>query len=129
MDFRPNYPIYLQVADFICEKVLTRQWRNGDRLPAVKDLSVQTAVNPNTVIKALGYLQDSGILHSQRGLGYFLTDDAEASTRALKRQQFIDVELPRVFASMELLGLGMDDLRKIHQRTGVRQSGDVHEEE
>jgi GntR family transcriptional regulator len=129
MDFRPNYPIYLQVADFVCEKVLTRQWRNGDRLPAVKDLSLQTAVNPNTVIKALGYLQDNGILHSQRGLGYFLTDSAEASTRALKRQQFIDIELPRVFASMELLGLGLEDLRAIQQRIQAGQSGDVHEEE
>ena len=45
MDFRPNYPIYLQVADFISEKVLTGTWRNGDKLPAVKELSVMTSVN------------------------------------------------------------------------------------
>ena len=56
MDFKPNYPIYLQVADFICEKLLKGEWRNGDKLPALKDLAVTTSVNPNTVIKALGYL-------------------------------------------------------------------------
>jgi GntR family transcriptional regulator len=116
MDFKPNYPIYLQVADFVCEKVLTGQWRNGDKLPAVKDLSVLTAVNPNTVIKSLGFLQDNDILQSQRGLGYFLTDNAEANTLALKRQQFIDTDLPHVFASMKLLGLGFDDLQQIHQQ-------------
>ena len=33
MDFKPNYPIYLQVADFICEKVLTGVWSDGDKLP------------------------------------------------------------------------------------------------
>ena len=118
MDFKPNYPIYLQVADFVCEKVLTGQWRNGDKLPAVKELSVQTAVNPNTVIKALGYLQDNGILQSQRGLGYYLTDNSEAGTLALKRQQFIDIDLPQVFASMDLLGIGFDELQNFHRARG-----------
>ncbi len=119
MDFKPNYPIYLQVADFVCEKVLTGQWHNGDKLPAVKDLSVQTSVNPNTVIKALGYLQDNAILQSQRGLGYFLTDAAEANTLALKRQQFIEIDLPQVFAMMALLGVDFDELQRIHAQQKI----------
>ena len=116
MDFKPNYPIYLQVADFICEKVLTGSWSDGDKLPAVKDLAVMTSVNPNTVIKALTHLVDNQILTTQRGIGYFLTDDARARTLVLKRGQFIDQELPQVFASMKLLGLSIDELQDIHQR-------------
>jgi GntR family transcriptional regulator len=116
MDFKPNYPIYLQVADFICEKVLTGVWHDGDKLPAVKDLAVMTSVNPNTVIKALTHLVDNEILTTQRGIGYFLTDDARARTLILKRSQFIETELPAVFASMKLLGLSIDELRDIHQR-------------
>ena len=116
MDFKPNYPIYLQVADFICEKVLTGEWKDGDKLPAVKDLAVLTSVNPNTVIKALTHLVDNAILTTQRGIGYFLTDDAKARTLLLKRGQFIEQELPQVFASMKLLGLRMQELQEIHQR-------------
>lgn len=116
MDFKPNYPIYLQVADFICEKVLTGIWNNGDKLPAVKDLAVMTSVNPNTVIKALTHLVDHDILTTQRGIGYFLTDDARTKTLVLKRGQFIDQELPQVFASMKLLGLSIEELQDIHQR-------------
>lgn len=116
MDFKPNYPIYLQVADFICEKVLTGAWKDGDKLPAVKDLAVLTSVNPNTVIKALTHLVDNEILTTQRGIGYFLTDDASTKTLALKRQQFIEGELPQIFASMKLLGLSMQELHDIHQR-------------
>lgn len=116
MDFKPNYPIYLQVADFICEKVLTGAWNDGDKLPAVKDLAVMTSVNPNTVIKALTHLVDNEILTTQRGIGYFLTDDARSKTLALKRNQFIDQELPQVFASMKLLGLGIEELQEIHRR-------------
>jgi GntR family transcriptional regulator len=115
MEFKPNFPIYLQVADYICEGLLKGEWRNGDKLPALKDLAVTTAVNPNTVIKALGYLVDNGILSTQRGVGYFLTDNARAITLELKRRQFIDEVLPGVFASMNLLGLGLDDLNRIHE--------------
>ena len=115
MNFKPNYPIYLQVADFICEKVLKGEWRDGDKLPALKDLAVTASVNPNTVIKGLGFLVDNDILSTQRGVGYFLTENARATTLALKRRQFIDEVLPEVFTSMELLGLGLEDLEKIHE--------------
>ena len=115
MDFKPNYPIYLQVADFITEKVLKEEWRNGDKLPALKDLAVTTSVNPNTVIKGLGYLVDNNILTTQRGVGYFLTEDARAITLELKRRQFIEEVLPEVFSSMDLLGVGLYDLTRIYE--------------
>ena len=115
MDFKPRYPIYRQVADFVCEKVLTGVWRDGDKLPAVKDLAVLTSVNPNTVIKALTWLQDDDILTTQRGVGYFLTEGAASKVLALERRQFIEEELPEVFASMELLGLSLDELETLYQ--------------
>ena len=118
MEFKPNYPIYLQVADFICEKVLTRAWRNGEKLPSVKDLSVMVSVNPNTVIKALAWLQENGILITQRGIGYFLSEEAFELTLRLKRRKFIEEELPDVFASMELLKLDVGDLVRLYEEAG-----------
>jgi GntR family transcriptional regulator len=115
VNFKPNYSIYLQVADFVCEKVLKGAWRDGDKLPAVKDLAVLTSVNPNTVIKALTWLQDNEILSTQRGVGYFLTDGAAARTLALKRREFIEEDLPDVFASMQLLGVDLAELEVLYQ--------------
>lgn len=115
MHLKPTYPIYQQIADFICEKVLTGTWRDGDKLPAVKDLAVLTSVNPNTVIKSLTWLVDNDILTTQRGVGYFLTEGAASKTLALKRRQFIEEDLPDVFASMQLLGLDLDELAILHQ--------------
>ncbi len=119
MNFKPNNPIYLQVADYFCEKVLTLAWRDGDKLPAVKALAALTAVNPNTVIKALGWLQDQDILIARRGIGYFLSGSAHANTVALKRQQFIEVDLPQLFASMQLLGLGFAELQRSYLQQGL----------
>jgi GntR family transcriptional regulator len=115
VNFKPNYSIYLQVADFVCEKVLTGAWQDGDKLPAVKDLAVLTSVNPNTVIKALTWLQDNEILSTQRGVGYFLTQGAASKTLALKRREFIEEDLPDVFASMQLLGVDLDELAVLYQ--------------
>jgi GntR family transcriptional regulator len=115
VNFKPSYPIYRQVADFICEKVLTAVWRDGDKLPPVKDLAVLTSVNPNTVIKALTWLQDDDILTTQRGVGYFLTEGAASKTLALKRRQFIEEDLPDIFASMDLLGLSLDELATLYK--------------
>ena len=123
MNFKPNYPIYLQVADFICEKVLKNEWRDGDKLPALKDLAVTTSVNPNTVIKGLGYLVDNNILSTQRGVGYFLTENARNITLHLKRQHFIEEVLPEVFASMDLLGIGLYDLTQIYEERRAAPAG------
>ena len=125
MNFKPNYSIYLQVADFVCEKVLTSVWRDGEKLPAVKDLAVLTSVNPNTVIKALTWLQDNDILVTQRGVGYFLTEGAVSKTLALKRRQFIEEDLPDVFATMQLLDLGLDELETLYQK--YKKKGGRHE--
>jgi GntR family transcriptional regulator len=114
MEFKPNYPIYLQVADYITGGLLKGDWRDGDKLPALKDLAVTTSVNPNTVIKALAWLVDNSILNTQRGVGYFFTENARALTLELKRRQFVEEVLPAVFADMDLLGLGIEDLRRIH---------------
>lgn len=129
MEFKPNFPIYLQVADFICEKVLREQWRNGDKLPALKDLAVTASVNPNTIIKGLGYLVDNHILTTQRGVGYFLTENARELTLELKRRQFIEDVLPEVFATMELLGLTPTDLIDIHDAKAAATNDSAAQED
>ena len=110
MHFKPNYPIYLQVVDFLCERILMHRWGDGEKIPSVKELSVEAAVNPNTVIKSLTYLLDNDILLTQRGVGYFLTEDAHQKTIELKRRQFVKEDLPDVFSNMELLGISLEDL-------------------
>lgn len=116
MQFKPNYPIYLQVADYLCEKILTDSWHNGEKMPSVKELSVLTSVNPNTVIKSLTWLQDNGIVNTQRGIGYFLTENARDRTITLKRNQFIREDLPGVFSSMQLLDVSMDELQSLYEQ-------------
>ena len=122
MEFHENEAIYLQIADLACENVLSGAWRPGDRVPSVRELAGEIEVNPNTVVRAYAYLQDQGIIQNQRGLGYFVAERAPEVTRDLLRRTFVTRDLPRVFRTMDLLGMGMDELRGLHE-TRARGNG------
>lgn len=110
MEFSDKQPIYLQIADYVCEQILQQAWPPGERIPSVRDLGSTLEVNPNTAMRAFDYLQQQGILFNKRGMGYYAADDAPDRVRALRRARFLDVELPDVFRTMTLLGISIADL-------------------
>ncbi|HRN58369.1 MAG TPA: GntR family transcriptional regulator, partial [Agriterribacter sp.] len=50
MQFKDSQSIYLQIADYVCEKILLGEWKAEQRIPSVRELAVQLEVNPNTVM-------------------------------------------------------------------------------
>ena len=114
MEFHQSQAIYLQIADMLCENILRGTWKPGDRIPSIRELAESIAVNPNTVVRTYAYLQEHGIIHNQRGIGYFVSDNAREVTRELERTRFVSRELPRVFRAMELLEIGFDELAKLY---------------
>lgn len=110
MEFSDKQPIYLQIADYVCEQILQQAWPPSERIPSVRDLGSTLEVNPNTAMRAFDYLQQQGILFNKRGMGYYAADDAPDRVRAMRRTRFLDVELPDVFRTMSLLGIGMADI-------------------
>jgi GntR family transcriptional regulator len=114
MEFRENQAIYLQIADLMCENILAGLWKPGDRIPSIRELAESIQVNPNTVMRTYGYMEDQGIIHNQRGIGFFLADTAYETTRELKRKSFVSRDLPQLFRTMDLLRLGLDDLSNLY---------------
>lgn len=100
----------MQIADYICENILTESWTAGEKIHSVREMAATIEVNPNTVARTYSYLQDQGIIFNKRGIGYFVSDDAMTKTRALKKQDFIQDFLPEVFRNMEVLGMSFADL-------------------
>lgn len=110
MEFTETQAIYQQVADHVCEMILKGVWDEESRIASVRELAMELQVNPNTVNKGYAYLQDQGIIHNQRGIGYFVTPGAVRRTREVKRDEFVTGELPRVFKTMTLIGMDMGEL-------------------
>jgi len=116
MEFRENQAIYLQIADHITERILARAWQPGERLPSIRELAEASEVNPNTVMRSYSYLQELGIIYNQRGIGYFVAEDAYEKTLELKKHNFVRRELPRIFRIMDLLHLTCDDLQRLREQ-------------
>lgn len=113
MEFADKQAIYLQIADKVCEFILTRQWTDGERIPAVREIAVMMEVNPNTANRAYDYLQNQGVIFNKRGIGYFVADNGYEKTIELKRSRFLEDDAPQFFRTMQLLGISCSEL-EIH---------------
>ncbi len=125
MEFRQDQAIYLQIADMMIENILSGRWKQGDRIPSIRELAVSIEVNPNTVMRTYGFLQEQGIIQNQRGIGYFTADNAFETTKDLAKRSFVSRELPRIFKTMDLLGMSLEDLKELYagRKSGVSSSG------
>lgn len=70
-------PIFMQIIEIIQLEIISGKYRPGDKLPSVRDLASEAAVNPNTMQKALSELERSGLVYSQRTSGRFITEDVK----------------------------------------------------
>jgi len=116
MEFEKKDAIYLQIADLICEKILTREWAEREKIPSVREMAVLTEVNPNTVMRAYAHLQEKGIIYNKRGIGYFVADNAHRTTRASMKSRFIKNDLPHVFKTMALLDMDLDEFQSLFEQ-------------
>jgi GntR family transcriptional regulator len=112
MQFSETQAIYLQIADFVCEKILLKEWPPGERIPSVRELAIELEVNPNTVMRTYEFLQKEEIIYNQRGIGFFVSTAAVKQATQYRLEAFMEKDLPQVFRSMYLLGMSPGDLEK-----------------
>jgi DNA-binding transcriptional regulator YhcF (GntR family) len=111
MEFNQPKGIFQQIAEQMRDRILDGEWREGERIPSVRDLAVNVGVNPNTVNKSYQALLDRQIIENQRGVGYFVAADARARILGEMKEEFVQDELPRVFRTMRVLDMTLADLK------------------
>lgn len=117
MDFKENSrAIYLQIADVICDRVLSGAIRGEDRIPSVREYAATVAVNVNTVMRAYDYLSGLNIIYNKRGLGYFATADVRERVLALRRQELLGEAAEEFFRSMRLLDVTPEQLSDMYKK-------------
>ena len=100
-------PIYLQLMERIQHDIISGVYQPGDKLPSVRDLAVDAAVNPNTMQKALSELERCGLVYSQRTSGRFITDDA--SMICGMRKELAQEHITLFFKQMRQLGFSDEE--------------------
>lgn len=70
-------PIYAQLVGQLQRMIVTGVYPAGSRLPSVRELAAEAAVNPNTMQRALVKLEEDGLIFTQRTSGRFVTEEQE----------------------------------------------------
>jgi GntR family transcriptional regulator len=74
LDTRSGVPVYRQIIDQVLGGIAAGSLKAGDQLPTVRQLAVDLAINPNTVVRAYRELEIREVLATQQGTGTFITE-------------------------------------------------------
>ncbi|MCK5155260.1 MAG: GntR family transcriptional regulator [Spirochaetales bacterium] len=117
MQFKEQKSIYLQIADHMVENIIVKVWKNGERIPSIRETAIQMEVNPNTVMRTYNYLQDKGVIFNKRGIGYFTAPDALEHVLAEKKKIFIQQQLPELFKAMRSLQITPKEILSLYEKS------------
>lgn len=113
-EIHSDRPVYLQLMDLIQNAIIAGIYAPGERLPSVRELAQEAGVNPNTMQKALSELERSGIVHSRRTSGRFITED-EQLIHDLKYERAVE-SAKSFIRSMKDMGLSVKEIQEIMVR-------------
>jgi len=100
-EWNDSQPIYRQLRDRVVAMILDGVLKEGDPLPSVRNVAAEYRVNPLTVLKGYQQLVDEGM---------FINAGARSLLLQGERQKFLGEEWPRVYATIQRLGLKPDEL-------------------
>lgn len=99
--FTSDRPVYLQIADRIIQSVLSGEYQPGEQVPAVRQLALEAAVNPNTVQHAFTELEHEGMIIAKGTMGRYVTEDEKV------------IELCRRKMAQQLVTNFAEDMRRL----------------
>ena len=106
LDYRDTRPLYEQVRDGLRKLMVTGMLRPGDKLPSVRALAVQLAINPNTIQRAYAQLEAEGYICSVPGKGTFVEEMHEQNDA---RRAELEEKLRPLREELKSLGMTADE--------------------
>lgn len=118
-NFSNDKPVYVQIIDEIMLRIVSGEYKPGERIPSVRELAEEARVNPNTMQKALYEIERDGYLISLRTSGKYVTEDLELI------QGFRDTRAEAAIAAFaaEMKRLGISENEAV-ERMRVHCSGE-----
>ena len=114
MNFKDNKAIYLQIADRIGDDILSGRLSIDGKVPSVREMAAQMEVNANTVARTYDYLQQTGVIYTKRGLGYYVAAEARECIVRQRREQLMQGEMDYFLGQLRAVGVTPDELHKMY---------------
>src|SRR5438552_6088775 len=108
-EWNDGQPIYRQLRDRVVHMILDGVLKEADPLPSARNVAAEFRINPLTVLKAYQELVDESLVESKRGRGMFVNAGARNLLLKAERQKFLAEQWPRVNATIQRLGLTLQE--------------------
>lgn len=108
-------PVFIQIMEKLKQDIVTGLYSPGDKLPSVRDLAGEAAVNPNTMQRAFSELEREGLVYTQRTNGRFITEDLNLINQ-LKEQMALDA-ITNFLSCMQQLGFSKKETLALIEET------------
>jgi GntR family transcriptional regulator len=105
-------PIYRQIVNQVKYLVASGLLQPGEELPPIRTLALQLKVTPNTIVKAYGELEISGVIHKRQGSGTFVSD-SRPQLAVRERRRVIEQRIDALLAEAHQLNFTADEILKM----------------
>ena len=109
LNYRDTRPIYEQIVDSVCTQIAAGILQPGDKLPSVRDLAAELAINPNTIQRSYRQLELEGWIVSIQGKGSFVS--GEMSIRQRESDRLL-AEFDKLIHQLERCGVEREELAR-----------------
>ncbi|HTB98388.1 MAG TPA: GntR family transcriptional regulator [Terracidiphilus sp.] len=124
LDEHSGVPVYRQLIDQVQAAIAIGSLYPGEQVPTVRQVAVELAINPNTVLRAYREMEIRGILDTQQGTGTFIADRQPAPSkddRARQLNQLAGEFVSRAGSAGLTIGELIDALRALEQEGSQRR--------
>lgn len=110
-ELKSDRPIYTQLIEQIELMIFSGVYPPGSKLPSVRDMAQEAAVNPNTMQRALAKLEEDGLIITHRTSGRSITEDGHMIERA--KTKLAQEQISEFLEKMQLMGFEQKEILTI----------------
>ena len=107
LNYRDSRPIYEQIRDGLRKLIVTGALSADEKLPSVRALAAQLAINPNTIQRAYNELEGEGYIYSVPGKGSFAA--APGAADSARRAELL-TQVRELLSELRYLGVSQQEL-------------------
>lgn len=122
LNYRDSKPIYEQIKDGLKRLIITGAIAPDEKMPSLRELASQLAINPNTIAKAIRELEQEGYIYTITGRGSFAADRKDIS--AGRNDQLLK-KFDEIVKELLFLNENKDDLKQ--RIEALAKGGDDHD--
>jgi len=116
MNSKNEKPIYVQLADWIMDAILSGAFPEESQVPSTTEISSNYRINPATALKGVNILVDESILYKKRGLGMFVCSGAKSKILKKRQKDFFESYITALISEAEKLAINKNEILEMIER-------------